>query len=118
MSDFWSGERTTAPPIVELVSTENRKISVGLGAVLVAGETIQDNTITPVVRNWRTQQPIDPDPIVLPISYDAVLKTAAVRIDASLLPLREHAVLVITFNVTSPAGTETRAVYTGLIVNV
>lgn len=119
MADWWASERTTEPPQVVLVSTEEKRIAVPLASYAAgAGESIVASPLpTAEVVVWRTRLPITPGtPWV--VSYESGTKTAYVTIDASDLPVRTPCALVITFKVTSPAGTDDRAVYTMLWVDV
>jgi hypothetical protein len=118
MSDFWVSDRTTEPPIITLLSTEDRKITIGLASALATGETIQGATLVASLLDWRTRVAVDPAALVGIPAYNATTKNATQRIDASNLPVREHVALQMTFTVTFSGGSETRAVYVILWVDV
>lgn len=111
-SDWWRGDRVTNPPLVNLLAGENRRLSISLATMLGVGESTSLVGMTANVYNWRTRQIIIPSPITDPLTYDSGTKTVSLKIDASLLPVREHLSLVITCDVSSPAGSDRRAVYT------
>jgi hypothetical protein len=115
-TDVWAGSRSTKPPIIELLSTDNRAISVNLSAAVVSGETIQGASLVASVSNYRTGLPIAPSPIVPPPAYNATSKIAAATINGSLLPRNEPCALTFSFAVTGPSPTETRSVFVVLWV--
>jgi len=118
VSDWFSDTMVTEPPRVELLSTEQRNIAVGLAPMLVSGDVVDANSVTADVVEWGTRNPVSPSPIVGTAGYNASTKTAAVVVDGSKMPVRRRAALRITFNVTGSAGAETRSSYVILDVKI
>lgn len=118
MSDWFADSRVTAPPVLDLLPTEVRKVAVSLSPALASGETVVNGSVSVSVVNWRTGLAIEPSPLSGLPGYDAVTKIAAQTVVAAALPRRTHCAFIISFDATSVAGTEERAVYVMLRVVV
>jgi hypothetical protein len=115
---WFANDRSTEPPKINLISSEQRKVAVGLADAIGAGEAILSGTMDIQILNWRTMLPIVPDPLVGNLSYDDPTKTVAQEVDASLLPLREACAMVVSFDVSYGLGTERRSSYVILVVEI
>jgi hypothetical protein len=103
---FWTSDRATEPPMIELLATEDRKIAIGLSASLAAGESVVDGTIESDLALWRNS-----------VATDQTALIASQRVDASKLPVRDPVTLRLTFQANTPAGIDFRAVYVVLYVS-
>ncbi len=114
---WWATDRATEPPVIEMLSREDRKITVGLSSAVSDGAAILIPGMSAEVRHYRHGTLIDPDPKSAILSFDAPTKVVAQKIDAGLLPINEPCVLIITFDVSTAGGIETRSVYVILEVS-
>jgi hypothetical protein len=117
MSDDWfATERVASPPIIHLLHSEQRAITIGLSEVIVTGETVTNLPVTVELLRWRDGVEIDPTALMGQAGYNATTKIASQKIDASKLPLREHVELRVSFDVNFGAGVERRSVYAIVLV--
>ena len=114
--DWWAGDRATAPARITIISREQRQLTIGLSPAVAVDETVDGNSLEATVVRWRDTLTIDPSPVVLPIAYDGGTNVAGVTINGSALPRTEPCALILTFDVTTAAGVEQRAVYVALDV--
>lgn len=114
--DWFALERVAAPPIIRLLKTEVRAVTLGLSSALDTGQTVTNLPVTVDLISWRTKLPMDPAALVGQPGYDATTKVASQKIDASKLPYGEHIEMRVTFDVNFGTGVETRSVYAVLLV--
>jgi hypothetical protein len=113
---WWAGERTSEPPLVELLSTENRGVSISIVDALNEGESVLGTPTVEVV-NWRTEVPY---PLALEGSpiYNSGTKVVTQKILASELPLREHVAMRVSFVANYAGGTDVRSAVIALFVTL
>lgn len=98
---------------MELIRAEDRYIPISIGASLLPGETIENNTslMTRTLFEYRTKNPVPLTALSAELNYDSVAKIVSQKIAAAHLPFGVPVVLSISFRVNGQAGVEQRAVW-------